>query len=210
MSFKLLASPGNLILQCNCRGKILEIQKISEKFNVRFTSSERRVSYENERLFDFHGLSVLKGEEAAARIKEEIAEFIPNVVEDLSSLSNVSGIPVKIAITSVEDVARLYLDERRYLDFSTVQVEYDLGREFLKDRPGFQSERRFKLTLLFEKSGLRTVHWLESGRGEIYSTLDLVSWDSNISDFTKILGTFKPASESFQEIKNYMSAFVSP
>ncbi|QKR00444.1 hypothetical protein GWK48_08725 [Metallosphaera tengchongensis] len=209
MSFKLMASKDNLSLQCNCRGKVIEVQKVSGKFNIRFLSNEKRVSYENGKLFDFHGLSVLKGNEASTRMIAEIGDFVPQVKQDLISLSTTFGIPVNVALTGVEDLGRLYLDERRFLDFSTNYIEYDLGREFLKDRPGLLSERRLKLGLSFSESNLRTVHWLESGRGEIYVSKDGNSWSSDVDEFRNLLNSLRPTSESFQEIKNYMLAFVS-
>lgn len=209
-SFKLVASQGNLVLQCNCRGKILEVQKVSTRFNIKYFTNERRVSYENGKLFDFHGLTVLKGEQASSQITEMLSSMISEVGEDLSSVSREAGIPMIVAITSIEDLGKLYLDERRYLDFSTTYLEYDLGREYLKDRPGFASERRFKLTIHVQGRGLKTVHWLESGRGEVYASPDSVNWGQDIGEFRRILGEFRQTSQAFQEIREYMNAFVSP
>ncbi|BCS92955.1 hypothetical protein [Metallosphaera javensis (ex Sakai et al. 2022)] len=208
-SFRLVATQGNLILQCNCRGKILEVQKVESKFNIKYFTNERRISYENGKLFDFHGLTVLKGEQASSQMIETLSSMVSEVEEDLSAVSREAGIPVTVALTSIQDVGKLYLDERRYLDFSTTYLEYDLGREYLKDRPGFASERRFRLTLHLQGQGLKTVHWLESGRGEIYASPDITNWGSDIQEFRRIMGGFRPTSQAFQEIREYMSAFVS-
>ncbi|MEL9970814.1 hypothetical protein [Metallosphaera sp.] len=210
MSFKLTAAPQSLLVQCNCRGKILELQKDEKKFSLRFLSDSKRVSFENGKLFDFHSLSVIKGDEAKSKMADELREFVPAVIEDLSSLYGMTGIPIDLPKTCVEDIGNLYFDERRYLDFSTTYVEFDLGREFLKDKPGFTSERRLKLTVLTNNGGLRTVHWLESSRGEVYASKDRINWNSAVQEFTDLLSVYRPTSEIHQQIKSYMLAFVSP
>lgn len=210
-SVRMVASAGSLSVHYNWKGRVVEVQKVDGKVSIRYFTSQRRLSFENDKLFDMHALSVLKGEEAKRKLMNELKGAVEEGVEDLSSLALEASVPTSLPITFIRDLGNLYVDERRVLDFGTKSLEYDLGREFLKDRPGLTSERRLKLTIILDDNrGLKTVHWLESGRGEVSWTEDLSNWNSDLRGFLQILSAMKPTSEAFRELKKYMLAFSSP
>jgi len=210
LSIRLVASEGSLLAQCNWRGRVVEVQKVNNKVSIRYLTHDKRLTFDNQRLFDMHSLTVLKGEEARTRMENELSGAVEEGTQDLSSLGMEIAIPTSLPIIFMRDLGKLYVDERRLLDFATKSVEYDLGREFIKDRPGMVSERRLKLTVILnDNRGLHTTHWLESGRGEVGWVNGSETWTYEVEGFREILSSLKPTSEAYQELKRYMHAFVN-
>jgi len=72
LSIRLVASEGSLLAQCNWRGRVVEVQKVNNKVSIRYLTHDKRLTFDNQRLFDMHSLTVLKGEEARTRMENEL------------------------------------------------------------------------------------------------------------------------------------------
>ncbi|AWR96482.1 hypothetical protein DFR86_02220 [Acidianus sulfidivorans JP7] len=208
-NIKLLCNLSSLDFYCNNRSNIIEIHLSPNDCNIRLFSSNYRLSFSNDRLFDFNNLSVKKGDEARTEILNLIKPIKENISEDLESTKLKYDIPSKIIEDFVYNFNANKIDLRKFLDFDVNYIEYDFGKDFIKNDPKFATEKRFKLVLGIKNRYIKIINWVETKKIDILLSDNNEAWTENISDVKDIIANFHTLDQRYIDIKKYIENLIN-
>ncbi|EZQ06583.1 hypothetical protein CM19_07255 [Candidatus Acidianus copahuensis] len=205
LSVYLLCNYDKLESRVNSRGNVLNTIKDNQGISLSVFTKDYRISFSNGRLVDMHNLTVKRGNEARDQISDILRKISYDTKRDIEELKNTYEIPVNLITVLLQGIENLNLDPRSLLDFGINQVKYDLGREFLKDRPGFTSERRLRLDIFSSSSCLREVYWLDEMKADFFWSLDCENWIASEAKFRNLLGKIQTMDPKYKEILSFFS-----
>jgi hypothetical protein len=175
---------------------------------LRLFTKDFRLAFSNGKLFDFNNLSTKKGKDAITEINSILNSLKPGIVEDLNENGLRYEIPISLLKNFVENLNVESISPERYLDFNIDYIDYDIGRDFLKNSPRFESERRLKMSLSINNKCLRVIYWLDSSNVETFSSEDCVNWTSNTKIYT-IVSNISTFDERYLEIKRFLEKITA-
>lgn len=208
ISAKLKCNNNSLEFYCNSRESILEIAIDNSRTRLRIFTKDYRLSYSNDRLFDFHNLMIRKGDDAKRFLLEMLERIKEGIKEDLEEMRIRYDIPVRLIQDFIDKFNLERFEIRGLLDFDVKYVEYDLGREFIKDDPRLNSEMRLKIILLINDKCLGITNWLDSQKSNVYVSDNCEKWFENISEFKKLISNYYTLDARYEEIKRYINNLV--
>ncbi|MDT7900793.1 MAG: hypothetical protein RRE78_02655 [Acidianus sp.] len=208
ISVKFTCKPKSLNFYCNNRGNVIELTASSSCRYLRLFTKDFRLTFSNGKLFDFNNLSTKKGKDAITEINSILNSLKPGIVEDLNENGLRYEIPISLLKNFVENLNVESVSPERYLDFNIDYIDYDIGRDFLKNSPRFESERRLKMSLSINNKCLRVIYWLDSSNVETFSSEDCVNWTSNTKIYT-IVSNISTFDERYLEIKRFLEKITA-
>ena len=208
ISVKFTCKPQSLNFYCNNRENVIELTASSSCRYLRLFTKDFRLTFSNGKLFDFNNLSTKKGKDAITEINSILNSLKPGIVEDLNENGLRYEIPISLLKNFVEDLNVESVSPERYLDFNIDYIDYDIGRDFLKNSPRFESERRLKMSLSINNKCLRVIYWLDSSNVETFSSEDCVNWTSNTKIYT-IVSNISTFDERYLEIKRFLEKITA-
>lgn len=208
ISIKLKFNENILEFYSNNRGNIIEINLSHAENRIRIFTKDYRLSYSNERLFDFHNLQVKKGVEAKRSLIDIINPIKGSINEDLGEAKIKYDIPISLIQDFINKLDLDNFDFRNILDFNIKYFEYDLGREFIKKDPRLNTERRLKITLQMNNKCLNTTNWIDSHRYAAYISNECEKWYENPIEFRNTLLNYRTLDTRYEEIKRYIENLI--
>ncbi|MBW9140847.1 MAG: hypothetical protein K1T65_03970 [Candidatus Aramenus sp.] len=203
MSFTFKCNLNSITFRCNTGSNILELEWRDNKLNVSLFSPTHRVNYSSGRLFDMHNLSVKRGKEAEDFLREVFAQLSKEIQEGAEELKSAYDLPVAIIKEFARDMCNFEFRPSKFFDIGIKELEIELNKEFLKDRPGLYSERKLKLLIRKQDDVcLKVVFWLESRRKETLYSPDCVNYQHVTSE--DISDSLRSLNEYVTEIRNFV------
>jgi len=203
ISFHFNCAQDSILFTCNYKLHTIEYSNADNGVIIRLNSPSFRVSFEKGKFFDMHNLIVKKGVEGENLIRPILRNFSEVMKEGLLQLSLQNNIPVSLLIKFLEDLNKIYLDPRKYLDFEISGVLIDLNKEFQKDKPGFATNRKMTVQLKSNKGCVKLIIPEEGQPSRLYS-LDCIEWREDFSKYKSILSSLHPTILEISEIVDFM------
>ncbi len=203
MSFTLKCDLGSLTFKCNTASNILELEWRNNTLNVNLFTPTYRINYSSGRLFDMHNLSVKRGKEAEDFLREVFRQLSTEIQEGADELKASHDLPVAIIKALARDMCNLEFRPSKFFDMGIKELEVELNKEFLKDRPGLYSERKFKIVVRKEDDTcLKVVFWLESKRKETLYSPDCLNYQEITSE--ALSDSLRSLNEYVAEIRSFV------
>lgn len=203
ISFHFNCAQDSILFICNYKLHSIEYSNVNNNVIIRLNSPNFRVSFEKGKFFDMHNLIVKKGVEGENLIRPILRDFSEVMKEGFLQLSLQNNIPVSLLIKFLEDLNKIYLDPRKYLDFEISEILIDLNKEFQKDKPGFATNRKITMQLNSNKGCVKLIIPEEGQPSHLYS-LDCSEWREDFSKYRSILSTLHPTILEISEIVDFM------
>ncbi|ARM74963.1 hypothetical protein [Acidianus manzaensis] len=208
-NIKLICDLKNLDFYCNSKGHVIEVHLNDNNCNVRLFSSNYRLSFSNDRLFDFNNLDVKKGNDARNELVNLLSPLKNDILEELETTKLRYDIPTSVT----EDFVNMFngdaIDLRKILDFNVNYLEYDLGRDFVKNDPKFATEKRLKLALGIQNKYIKTINWIDSKKIDILFSTDNESWTENLNETKNLITNFHTLDRKYTDIKKYLENLIN-
>ena len=203
LSFSFHCSETSINFQCNSRSNIIELTWNNNVLILNIFNPNHRVNYSNGRLYDFNNLSVKKNSEAIQEIKLLVNNMINNIQEDVNKTHIIHEIPLSIIEDFLIDMSEFRFEPKKYIDFGLEELKIELNKEFLQDKPGFNTERKLKIYIK-NKNGscFNLIYWLNSNKKEILWASDCNSFV--YSDKKRFSSEFRPINKYSIEIKRFI------
>jgi hypothetical protein len=203
LSFSFHCSETSIDFQCNSKSDIIELTWNNNELVLKIFNSNNRVNYSNGRLYDFNNLSVKKGKEATEEIRSLINRIINNIKEDINETHITYEIPLSIIEDFLIDMNEFRFNPKKYIDFGIEELKLELNKEFLQDKPGFNSERKLKIYIK-NKNGtcFNLIYWINSNKKEILWSSDCNNFV--YSDKNKFSSEFRPINRYSVELKRFI------
>ncbi len=202
ISIKFSCKPNSLNFYCNNRGNIIELSASSSCKYLRLFTKDFRVTFSNDKLFDFNNLSTKKGKDAIDEINSILNSLKQGIIEDLTENTLRYEIPTLLLKNFVENLNMENILPNKYLDFNISYIDYDIGRDFLKNSSRFESERRLKLSLFTNNNCIKVVYWLNTNNVETFLSEDCNNWIS--AKISRIVSSIPTLDERYLEIKKFL------
>ncbi|WP_236753315.1 hypothetical protein [Acidianus sp. HS-5] len=153
-------------------------------------------------------MSTKKGKDAIDEINFVLNSLKQGIIEDLTENNLRYELPTLLLRNFVENLNMESLSPERYLDFNINYIDYDLGRDFLKNSSRFESERRLKLSLFTNNSCIKVVYWLNTNNIETFLSEDCNNWISD-SKISRVVRNISTLDERYLEIKKFLEKIIS-
>ncbi|WP_369610893.1 hypothetical protein [Sulfurisphaera javensis] len=174
---------------------------------IRLNSPKSRVSFERGKFFDMHNLLVKKGIEGEELVKPIIKEFSDIMKEGIVQFSYQNNVPIGLLLRFLQDLDKIYLDPRKFLDFEVNSILIDVNKEFQKDKPGFTTNRKITIEL-GSKKGCAKVILPEEGNVSHLFSLDCSEWSEDFSRYRDILYSIHPTITEISELVEFMKKVI--
>jgi len=207
ISFHFNCTQDSVVFHCNYKLHSIEYSNINNNVIIRLNSPSFRISFEKGKFFDMHNLLVKKGVEGENLVRPVLKDFSEIMKEGFLQLSFQNNMPVSLLTRFVEDLDKIYLDPRRYLDFEVSEILIDMNKEFQKDKPGFTTNRRITIELKSNKGCVKTIIPEEGQPSHLFS-LDCSEWSEDFSRYRSIITSLHPTITEINEIVDFMKKII--
>ncbi|BAB67399.1 hypothetical protein STK_22890 [Sulfurisphaera tokodaii str. 7] len=207
VSFHFKCNQDSILFNCNYKLYSMEYSKLNNDIIIRLNSPKFRVSFEKGKFFDMHNLLVKKGVEGEEKIKPIVREFSEIMKEGIAQFSLQNNLPLSILMKFLDEMQDIYLDPRKYLDFEVISILIDVNKEFMKDKPGFTTNRKITMELQSQK-GCAKVIIPEDGNITHFYSLDCKEWIEDFSMYRNLLYSLHPTISEINEIVNFMKKVI--
>lgn len=203
LSFSFYCNETSINFQCNSKSSVIELTWNNNILILNIFNPKHRVNYSNGRLYDFNNLSVKKDNEAYQEIKLLVNNILSNIKEDINKTHIAHEIPLSIIEDFLIDISDFRFEPKKYIDFGLEELKLELNKEFLLDKPGFNTERKLKIYIKNKTdSCFNLIYWLNSNKKEIlwaYDCNNFIHLDKN-----RFLNEFRPINKYSVEIKKFI------
>jgi len=203
LSFSFYCNETSINFQCNSKSSVIELTWNNNILILNIFNPKHRVNYSNGRLYDFNNLSVKKDNEAYQEIKLLVNNILSNIKEDINKTRIAHEIPLSIIEDFLIDISDFRFEPKKYIDFGLEELKLELNKEFLLDKPGFNTERKLKIYIKNKTdSCFNLIYWLNSNKKEIlwaYDCNNFIHLDKN-----RFLNEFRPINKYSVEIKKFI------